>query len=84
MNSFSINLQKSFYGECLFCRKRTLKRQFHYCEEKNCCMGEMCIECAKEHKKNHDIKKEPAIALVDSICNPTYKPIKTGNSTGLF
>ena len=84
MNSFTINLQKSFYGKCLFCRKKMLKKDFHYSEEKDCMMGEMCIDCAKLHKRYCDQNKDARLQLVDSICNPSFKPVKHGNSTGLF
>ena len=84
MNSFSLNLQESFMGKCLFCRKVIHKKDYHYSEEKDCLMGEMCIDCAKLHKKHCDRAKDPRLSIVDSVCNPSYKPTKHGNSTGLF
>ena len=54
-------------SKCLFCRKPMLKKDFHYCKEVDCPMGEMCEDCAIEHKKAHQREKDYSINLMENI-----------------
>lgn len=79
MNTQTI-LNKRRMGNCLFCRKKMLVKDFYYCEE--CPMGEMCKECAIEHKKAHDKEKDLSITIVENVIAGTFVEF-SGNNTFL-
>tara|TARA_R110000823_G_scaffold133396_3_gene262101 strand:- start:191 stop:427 length:237 start_codon:yes stop_codon:yes gene_type:complete len=71
-------LDKRRIGNCLFCRVKMLKKDFHYCDE--CDMCEMCEECAISHKKGHQLEKDYSIAIMENvICGINVKD--KGNHT---
>lgn len=80
MNSSTLNLR--YIDKCIFCRVKVHKKHLKWCDE--CELGNLCPECYAKHKEGHAREKKPAIGILQTICDPTFKVSKTGNSTGLF